>query len=143
MRNRSIGLGLMLCASLAHADTAAFTQLEQRLSDALAVYDAKTIDRLWDEHLVFVFPNGKVAGKAERLAAQVPPPGDSPKLLATNDQVEVRYEDRKMAVVIVKSSWRLADSPPQHFVASHIWIHRRDGWRLICAQVARADGAGN
>jgi hypothetical protein len=114
-----------------------FAALEAKLSDALAAYDRASLDRLWDDQLVFVFPNGTVSRKAERLKAQAPPADSTgPKLVATNDAVNVEYEDPHLAVVVVRSSWRFGDNAPDPFVATHIWIKRPEGWRLISAQVA-------
>jgi hypothetical protein len=129
------------CAVLpasAHADPATFQHLEATLSDALAGYDRATVDRLWDDDLTFVFPTGEVSHKAARLKAQVPPVDTvGPKLMARNDAVDVTYEDKTMAVVLVHSSWRFGDAPPTLVVATHIWIRRAQGWRLISAQVAQ------
>ncbi len=114
-----------------------FNALEAKLSNALASYDRSTLDRLWDDQLVFVFPNGTISRKAERLKAQMPPVGPiSPKLVATNDSVKVEYEDAHLAVVIVRSSWKFGDAPAEPFVATHVWIRRPETWRLISASVA-------
>lgn len=114
-----------------------FAALEAKLSDALAAYDRAALDKLWDDQLVFVFPNGTLSRKAERLKAQVPPAdGGGPRLVATNDAVNVEFEDTHMAVVIVRSSWRFGDNPSEPFVATHVWIKQPQGWRLISAQVA-------
>ena len=143
MRAQRLAAGLALVASLAvlspaRAAPATFQALEARLSDALAAYDRAEVDRLWDNDLVFVFPNGQLSRKAERLKAQVPPPDTGgPKLVATNDAVEVEYEDAHTAVVVVTSSWRFGNAPPDRFVATHVWIKRPHGWRLISAQVAQ------
>ena len=124
-------------ATAAGAAPNRFEALEAKLSDALAAYDRATLDKLWDDRLVFVFPNGSVSHKAERLKAQVPPPESAgPKLFATNDAVNVEYADAQMAIVIVRSSWRFGDNPSQPFIATHVWINRPQGWRLISAQVA-------
>ncbi|HLZ82752.1 MAG TPA: nuclear transport factor 2 family protein [Caulobacteraceae bacterium] len=134
----ALTVGALLVAGSARADPTTFTALEAQLSDALANYDAPAIDKMWDDDLVFVFPNGKLSRKAERLAAQVPPPDTGgPKLVAKNDAVDVEYEDSHMAVVLVRSTWRFGDEPPQHFVATHVWISRPQGWRLLSAQVAQ------
>ena len=122
----------------ATAATNTFERLEARLSGALAAYDRATLDTLWDDRLVFVFPDGTLSHKADRLKAQVPPPdAHSPKLVATNDAVSVEFADDHVAVVIVRSSWRFGDQPPRPFLATHIWIKRRTGWRLLSAQVAQ------
>jgi len=116
-----------------------FQALEAKLSAALANSDRAAVDKLWDDQLVFVFPDGTLSRKAERLKAQVPPvAGSGPKLVATNDDVTVEYEDTHVAVVVVRSSWRFGDRAPERFVATHVWIERPEGWRLISAQVAEA-----
>lgn len=116
-----------------------FEGLEARLSQALAAYDRKTVDELFDEQLVFVFPNGCVAHKPERMSGLVAPAGAVGALQSHNDSVEVQFEDRRMAVVLVRSSWRQGDAVQgRPFVATHVWIHRPVGWRLIAAQVAQS-----
>src|SRR5882762_10752190 len=65
-------------------------ELERQLSDALVRQDAKVLDRLWSNNLVFTFPNGKVSNKAERLAGQKPAAQPDPSEAATtNDEVKV------------------------------------------------------
>ena len=114
-----------------------FAKLEQRLSDALASSDRSAVDRLWDDQLVFVFPDGKLSHKAERLRAQVPLiDASGPRLTASNDAVEIAYEDANVAVLGVHSSWRFGDSAPKPFVATHVWIRRAEGCWLLSAQVA-------
>jgi hypothetical protein len=132
----AFGLAAVLPGA-ASASPKTFVALEGRLSDALAACDAPTIDRLWDDKFVFVFPNGKLSRKLERMKAQVPRPDTGgPKLSARNDAVEVEWEDAHMAVVIVKSSWQFGNAEPTRFLATHVWIKRLNGWRLISAQVA-------
>lgn len=134
--------GLLLAASLASpgmapAEPAGFQALEARLSDALAAYDRKTVGELFDDQLVFVFPNGRIAHKPERLAGMTPPQGAAP-LTSHNDSVEVQYEDKAMAVVLVRSTWRQGDVVQgRPYLATHVWIRRPAGWRLIAAQVAQ------
>ncbi len=136
-----IAVSAMVCwaawttSAAAAPDT--FEGLEARLSEALAAYDRAALDTLWDDQLVFVFPNGVLSRKAERLKAQVPPADTGgPRLVARNDAVKVEYEDTHVAVVIVRSSWRFGDQPSAPFVATHVWIKRPQGWRLVSAQVA-------
>jgi hypothetical protein len=138
-----IGLSVLaygLAATLPGAASATperFVALEARLSNALAAYDAPAIDLLWDDKFVFVFPNGKLSRKLDRMKAQIPPPDTGgPKLVARNDAVEVEWEDAHLAIVIVKSSWQFGNAEPTRFLATHVWIKRSSGWRLISAQVA-------
>jgi ketosteroid isomerase-like protein len=132
-----LALSLACRPEIVHADPKTFSALEARLSDALAAYDRAVVDALWDDDLVFVSPDGKPSRKAERLAAQTPPASSGgPRLTASNDSVEVEYEDAHVAIVLVRSSWRFGDGPPDRFLATHVWIRRPRGWRLISAQVA-------
>jgi hypothetical protein len=96
------------------------------------------VDELFDDRLSFVFPNGRVARKPERLAGMTPPPVGTVALVSHNDSVEVQYEDKAMAVVLVRSTWRQGEAVQgRAFVATHVWVRRPTGWRLIAAQVAR------
>jgi Domain of unknown function (DUF4440) len=142
----AIGMGVVAAAlalGLASAAVAAappdFTALEDRLSDALARYDAATVAGLWDDSFVFVFPNGHVSRKAERLARLTPPKTAAPASLTShNDSVEVAYQDADMAVVIVHSAWRSHPGDVgDRYVATHVWVRRGEQWRLVSAQVAQ------
>src|SRR5712691_9562 len=62
-------------------------ELERQLSEALVSQDAKVLDRLWSNDLVFTFPNGKVSNKAQRLAGQEPAAQSDSK--TSNDEVKV------------------------------------------------------
>ena len=60
-------------------------ELERQLSDALVREDARVLDRLWSNDLVFTFPNGKVSNKArsDSPVKNLPlnPPNLSPGLI--------------------------------------------------------------
>jgi len=129
---------LMAAPNLAAAAPSTFQGREDRLAEARAAYDRKTVDALFDEQLVFVFPNGRVAHKPERMAGLVPPKDAVGALTSHNDSVQVQFEDKSTAIVLVRSSWRQGDVVQgKPYVATHIWIHRPSGWRLVAAQVAQ------
>ena len=135
----ALGLALWLTPGMALASSPDFTALENRLSDALARYDAAAVADLWDDSFVFVFPNGHVSHKAQRLAGLMPPaaPAASSALVSHNDSVDVQYQDANMAVVTVLSAWR--SNPAEagdRYIATHVWVRRGDRWRLVSAQVA-------
>ncbi len=136
---RAVAALIALAPAVAWGAPSTFQGLEARLSQALAAYDRKTVDELFDDQLVFVFPNGRVAHKPERMAGLTPPADAVGALQSHNDSVEVQFEDRRMAVVLVRSSWRQGDAVQgRPYVATHVWIHRSAGWRLIAAQVAQS-----
>jgi len=103
-----VALALLFAPLAALAGPPDFTVLENRLSDALARYDAATVAELWDDSFVFVFPNGHVS-----------------------------HEDANMAVVTVRSAWRSNPAEAgDRYIATHVWVRRGDRWRLVSAQVA-------
>ena len=115
-------------------------ELERQLSDALVREDAKVLDRLWSNDLVFTFPNGKVSNKAERLAGQKPaaqPRQSESKTI--NDEVKV-YLYRNTAVVTVLSTWSGKannEAYSSQFQATHVWVKQEGRWQLVAAHVSR------
>jgi ketosteroid isomerase-like protein len=123
--------------SVATEDTAkAIRRLEEELTVALNRYDAAALDRLWGDELAFVFPNGALASKAQRLAGLKSPPPSLPK--SANESVDVKiYGD--VAVAIVVSKWSRPDEakPPLRFRATHVWARRAGEWKLVSAHVSQ------
>jgi len=114
-------------------------ELERQLSDALVREDAKVLDRLWSNDLVFTFPNGKVSNKTQRLAGQKPAaqPSQS-ESVTTNDEVKV-YRYGNTAVVTVLSTWRGKANNQEYssqFQATHVWAKQQGRWQLVAAHVS-------
>jgi ketosteroid isomerase-like protein len=114
-------------------------ELERQLSDALAREDAKVLDRLWSNDLVFTFPNGKVSNKAQRLAGQKPAaqPRQS-ESKTTNDEVRVHLYGNT-AVVTVLSTWSGKTNDEAYssqFQATHVWVKQGGRWQLVAAHVS-------
>jgi ketosteroid isomerase-like protein len=119
-------------------DTAVVVRrLEGELTAAFNKYDAAALDRLWGEDLTFVFPNGALAGKAERLAGLKQIPADIPQ--SSNESVDVKaFCD--VAVAIVVSKWPgTRDGKPfaMLFRATHVWAKRAGEWKLVSAHVSQ------
>jgi ketosteroid isomerase-like protein len=114
-------------------------ELERQLSDALVKEDARVLDRLWSNDLVFTFPNGKVSNKAQRLAGQKPaaqPPQSESKTI--NDEVKV-YLYGNTAVVTVLSTWSGKannEAYSSQFQATHVWVKQEGRWQLVAAHVS-------
>jgi len=114
-------------------------ELERQLSDALVRQDAKVLDRLWSNALVFTFPNGKVSNKAQRLAGQKPaaqPTRSGSKTI--NDEVRVHLYGNT-AVVTVLSTWSGQannEAYSSQFQATHVWVKQRGRWQLVAAHVS-------
>ena len=112
-------------------------ELERQLSEALARQDAKVLDHLWSETLVFTTPNGQISNKAKRLAAQRPSP-DANQMTNRNEDVKV-YFYGDTAVVTVRSRWEGKVGTQQFsdpYQATHVWIRRRGRWQLVAAHVS-------
>ena len=139
----SVGLFLLMMifgAPHANATPEAFIALENRLTDALAAYDKKLVDELWDDEFVFVGTDGGVAHKQQRLAGLVKPVDDAgQKLVSYNDSVDLVHEDARFAVVLVHSTWTFGSAAHgDPYLTTHVWIKRGSRWRLLSAHVALA-----
>jgi len=125
-------------SSMAQEDTTkVIGRLEDELTLAFNRYDAAALDRLWSDDLTFVFPNGALGSKAERLAGLKSPPPTIPK--SANESLDVRsYGD--VAVTIVVSKWSETDPArpfTARFRATHVWARRAGQWKLVSAQVSQ------
>ena len=122
----------------ASGDTAAVVrQLEEDLTVAFNKYDAAALDRLWDDDLAFVFPNGALAGKVERLAGLKDVPAEMPS--SANESVDVRsFGDVAVAIVVSKWSGSSGGKPfLMRFRATHVWAKRNGEWKLVAAHVSQ------
>jgi ketosteroid isomerase-like protein len=117
--------------------TAVIRHLEDELTIAFNRYDAVALDRLWADDLVFVFPNGALAGKAERLKGLKEVPAEIP--ISANESVDTKsLGDVAVAVVLSKWSGVSGGKPfATHFRATHVWAKRGGAWRLVSAHVSQ------
>jgi uncharacterized protein (TIGR02246 family) len=112
-------------------------RLEDELNLALVRYDAEALRRLWDDDLAFVFPNGALATKSDRLADLKGPPPNMPT--STNESVDVKiYGDVAVALVVSKWTGTMKQDPfSARFRATHIWAKRGGEWRMIFGHVSQ------
>ena len=117
--------------------TQVIRQLEDEVIAAFNKYDAAALDRLWGDDLAFVFPNGALAGKAERLAGLKDIPAEIPT--SANESVDVRsFGD--VAIAIVVSKWSGVSAGKRfasRFRATHVWAKRGGAWKLVSAHVSQ------
>jgi ketosteroid isomerase-like protein len=116
---------------------AAIERREEELNTALTKCDAASLDRLWDDEMTFVFPNGRLATKPERLAGLKRCTPGSPTSETESVKTKV-YGD--VAVAIVSSKWTgTNDGRPiaSRFRATHIWARRAGYWVLVSAHVSQ------
>jgi ketosteroid isomerase-like protein len=122
----------------AQGGTAAVVErLENELNAALVGCDVASLDRLWDDELVFVFPNGGMATKAERLAGLKRCTPGSPS--SSNESVKTSVYGN-VAVAIVLSKWSsTAEGKPRvtRFRATHVWVERSGHWALVSAHLSQ------
>ena len=122
----------------AQEGTAAVVErLEEELNAALVRCDSASLDRLWDDELVFVFPNGGVATKSERLAGLKRCTPGSPT--SSNESVKTRVYGN-VAVTIVLSKWSSTiEGKPRatRFRATHVWVERSGHWVLVSAHLSQ------
>lgn len=112
-------------------------RLEAELNAALVRCDAASLDRLWDAELVFVFPNGGLATKSERLAGLKRCTPGSPT--SSNESVVTRvYGNVAVATVLSKWSSTIEGKPrATRFRATHVWAERSGHWVLVSAHLSQ------
>src|SRR5262245_37315892 len=115
--------------------------LEQQLTDALVRLDVTTTEKLWSDDLVFVAPDGKVTGKAQRLTgmrAQIGASGPAVSM-STNDDVKVRIYGQT-AVVTLLATWKGTANNREfsdRYMTTHVWSKQSGRWLLVSAHVSR------
>jgi ketosteroid isomerase-like protein len=122
----------------AQDDTVKAIQLaEEEVNLAFNRFDATALARLWGEDLTFIFPNGTLAGKTERLAGLVTRPSQIPT--SENESVDVKNYG-EVAVAIVVSRWtETSDGKPflMRYRATHVWAKRSGHWEMVSAHVSQ------
>jgi len=132
---------ILLCSPVVNAGDAKqeIVHLEQQLTEALSRSDARAVDALWADDLVWVGPTGRSSSKAEQLAGMRAAAASS-ALTATNKRIDVRIYGTT-AVTTVTSTWAStrAGSGGKHtdYTATHVWNRTGDGWRLVAAHISR------
>lgn len=128
---------LLQAGSLASQNAEVVQRLEEELNGALVRCDAEALGRLWDEQLAFIFPNGNIATKTERIAGLKRCTPGSPN--SAIESVDARvYGD--VAVAIVLSKWTGATEGKAfeaRFRATHVWANRAGSWVLVSAHVSQ------
>ncbi len=126
------------CASTSSPpDRAAVLRAERDLATALSSMDTKRLAELWSEDLLFTFPNGSTATKAERLRSIESSRGTASAMSSKNESIAVNIYGHT-AVAIVVSAWTAEGSKAfQRYRATHVWVEDRGGWRLVAAHVSQ------
>lgn len=123
---------------LAAEDSAsAVERLEQDLNTALVKCDAAALDRLWDDEMTFLYPNGRLSTKPERMAGLKRCTPGSPASEIESVKTKA-YGD--VAVAIVTSKWSgSSEGKPiaARFRATHVWARRAGSWALVSAHVSQ------
>jgi ketosteroid isomerase-like protein len=116
---------------------AAVGRLEEELNTALVKCDAAALDRLWAAEMTFVFPNGRVATKTERMAGLKRCTPGSPASDLESVQTKA-FGDAAVAVVTTKWSGSAEGKPVNaRFRATHVWTRRAGQWALVAAHVSQ------
>ena len=117
----------------------AIRRLEDELIVAFNKYDAAAIDRLWGDDLTFVYPNGTLANKEQRLAGLKDIPPSIPTSI--NESVDVRTFG-EVTVAIVVSKWSgVSEGKPfaARYRATHVWARRTGVWKLVAVHVSQIE----
>lgn len=131
-------------AFAAHHDTS-HTQLSELLDWFLAGAsrgDAAVHERFWDDALVYTSSAGERTNKQTILESmQGREPTDSPDIVYTADQVDIRvYDDIAIVAFRLVATSRTADdqSPTLYYLNTGTFQKQNNEWRAIAWQATRA-----
>lgn len=135
--------GLMLAAALvatgvvqaAETDTAAITRLSQAFSDASASGDAKALDQLLDDRVVFMGEDGTLSSKHDIVAGASPPPAGTHNTLVQSDLQVALHGD--VAVTSFTDNATFASygqTAHDSFRSTEVWLREQGSWKMVSSQ---------
>jgi ketosteroid isomerase-like protein len=117
--------------------TGVILKAEQQWEDALTRSDAGTLDRLYDERIVYTHSNGKVDTKSSYLAAIKT--GATKYLSMARDDIKVTIYGKTAVVtchwaVHVLAQGNKIDTDARYL---HVYVQQKDAWKLVAHQSTR------
>lgn len=112
-------------------------QLEAALRQAQLDGDVDALDRLIDDELIFVGPDGALASKADDLALH----RSGAVRFKTHEPIDLQWRLVAADVVVVTLHARLAvvfhgQSVTGNFRYTRVWARRNGGWRVVAGHVS-------
>jgi uncharacterized protein (TIGR02246 family) len=119
---------------------AALRSLVQKMADAQANYDPKTLDEVFASDYVEVSPVGEVDDRAKVIGFYKPeskPPADKMSLTIAAKDFSIR-DYGKYAIVIVRFEYLIVSggkpSPPRSIRSTIVCRKEKDVWKIASAQ---------
>lgn len=129
---------LLATSSLCHAaddDAAKLKQLSQEFSDASASGDAKALDRMLDERVVFMNEGGEIASKKDIVSSAAPPPKGSSNVLVQSDWNLELHGNVAVTSFTDNATFHVSDQVMHaKFRSTEVWLKEVDSWRMISSQ---------
>jgi ketosteroid isomerase-like protein len=116
-------------------DAARLRQLSQAFSDASASGDAKALDRMLDERVIFMNEGGEIATKKDIVTSATPPPKDSSNVLVQSDfQLEL-HGNVGVTSFTDNATFHVGDQVMHaKFRSTEVWLKESGDWRMISSQ---------
>jgi len=121
--------------SAADNDIATLTHLSQAFSDASATGDAKTLDKLLDDRVVFMGEDGSLYSKHDIVAGASPPAkGISNKLVQSDFAVQL-HDDVAVTRFTDNATFNVyGQVAHERFRSTEVWLRENGGWKMISSQ---------
>lgn len=135
--------GLMLVCALAASsglratenDAATITRLSQEFSDASASGNAKALDELLDDNVVFMGEDGSLSSKHDIVAGASPPPEGTHNTLVQSD-FHVALHGNVAVTSFTDNATFLTYGRTAHdsFRSTEVWLKKHGSWKMVSSQ---------
>jgi ketosteroid isomerase-like protein len=129
---------LLAMSSLCHAtddDATKLKQLSQEFSDASASGDAKALDRMLDDRVIFMDESGGIGSKKDIVASATPPPKGTSNVLVQSDWKLELHGNVAVTSFTDNAAFHVSDQVMHaKFRSTEVWLKEGSDWKMISSQ---------
>ena len=128
---------IAVSTTLAYAESpsALIQRQYQEFSDASASGNRIVLDRLLDDHVIFINENGEIATKQDLLESASPPKkGISNTLTQIEFTVQIHGDTAVTKFIDVANIDFHGQKLTNQFLSTEVWYHEKQAWRMISSQ---------
>ncbi|MEP6899207.1 MAG: nuclear transport factor 2 family protein [Rhodanobacter sp.] len=131
-------IALVVASPPAHAvesDVTTLKQLSQEFSDASAAGDAKALDRMLDDRVIFMNESGDIASKKDIVGSASPSPQGVDNALVQTDWDLQLHGNVAVTSFTDNATFHFHEQVTHaRFRSTEVWLKEADTWRMISSQ---------